>query len=76
MVELLKEKMSLKSERALRKGNLTRTRRRAFVLVDTAGSKRELCSVLKDLDVALQALLEVNEKHGRRHHYGHYGQCP
>ncbi|XP_043233267.1 uncharacterized protein LOC122387268 isoform X1 [Amphibalanus amphitrite] len=56
--------MSLKSERALRKGNLTRTRRRAFVLVDTAGSKRELCSVLKDLDVALQALLEVNEKYG------------
>ena len=57
------EKLSvLKNERALKKGNLTRTRRRAFVLVESVDSKRELRSVLKELDVALQEVLEVNLK--------------
>ena len=53
----------LKNVRALKKGNLTRTRRRAFVLVDTVGSKRELRSILKELDVALQEVLEANLKY-------------
>ncbi|XP_043242111.1 uncharacterized protein LOC122391871 [Amphibalanus amphitrite] len=52
----------LKNERALKKGNLTRTRRRAFVLIDSVGSKRELRSMLKELDTALQDVLEVNLK--------------
>ena len=52
----------LKSERALKKGNLTRTRRRAFVLIDSVGSKRELRSMQKELDIALQDVLELNLK--------------
>ena len=54
---------ALKSLRALKKGNLTRTRRRAFVLVDSVGSKRELRSVLRELDDALQEVLEANLKY-------------
>ena len=50
----------LKKKRALKKGNLTRTRRRAFVLIDSRGSKRELNCILKDLDEALNDVLEVN----------------
>ncbi|XP_043220101.1 uncharacterized protein LOC122380753 [Amphibalanus amphitrite] len=51
---------ALKNERAMKKGALTRTRRRAFVLIDTRGSKRELHAVLKELDNALQDVLEKN----------------
>ena len=54
---------ALKNERALKKGNLTRTRRRACVLVDTVGSKRVLQSMMKELDDALDAVLEVNMKY-------------
>ena len=54
---------ALRNERALKKGNLTRTRRRACVLVDTVGSKRALQSMMKELDDALDAVLEVNMKY-------------
>ena len=57
-----KKLQSLKSERALRKGSLTRTRRRALVLVESRGSKRELRSMLKELDTALEQVLESNLK--------------
>ena len=59
----MEDLQSLKNLRALKKGNLTRTRRRACVLVDTKGSKRELRSILKELDVALEEVLEVNLKY-------------
>ena len=57
----MSEKLRQKRGRLL--GALTRVRRRAFVLVDSIGSRTELGKLLSELDIALQALEEVNEKY-------------
>ncbi|XP_043246401.1 uncharacterized protein LOC122393959 [Amphibalanus amphitrite] len=54
---------SLKGARAKKLGNLTRIRRRAFIIIDAKGSRTQLSELLKDLDQALEAIQEVNEQY-------------
>ncbi|XP_043241191.1 uncharacterized protein LOC122391399 [Amphibalanus amphitrite] len=56
---------SLKGARAKKLGNLTRIRRRAFIIIDAKGSRTQLSELLKDLDQALEAIQEVNEQQVR-----------
>ena len=52
----------LKAKRTKILTKLTRTRRNAFVLIESVGSRTALASYLPDLDKVLEELQEVNEK--------------
>ena len=54
---------ALKNARAKKLGNLTRIRRRAFIIIDAKGSRTQLSELLKDLDQALEAIQELNEEY-------------
>ena len=51
----------LKNVRARKLGTLTRTRRRAFIIIEAKGSRTELTRVLKELDLALEAVQEAHD---------------
>ena len=51
----------LKKARARKLGTLTRTRRRAFIIIESKGSRTELTKVLKELDLALEAVQEAHD---------------
>ena len=54
---------ALKSSRARKLSTLTRTRRRAFITIEGKGSRTQLIGVLKDLDLALDAVQEVHDQY-------------
>ena len=54
---------ALKSSRARKLGTLTRTRRRAFIIIEAKGSRTQLGEILKELDVALDAVQEVHDQY-------------
>ena len=51
----------LKQTRARKLGTLTRTRRRAFILIEAKGSRTELARVLRELDVLFEAVQEAHD---------------
>ena len=54
--------MSLTQKRGRILGSMTRARRRAFVIIDSRGSKRQLTAIIKELDGTLEQLQEVNDE--------------
>ena len=54
---------SLKNSRARKLSTLTRTRRRSFIIIEAKGSRTQLGELLKDLDVALDAVQEVHDQY-------------
>ena len=54
---------ALKSSRARKLSTLTRTRRRAFIIIEAKGSRTQLGEILKELDGALDAIQEVHDQY-------------
>ena len=54
---------TLKNSRARKLSTLTRTRRRAFIIIEAKGSRTQLGEILKELDVALDAVQEVHDEY-------------
>ena len=53
----------LRQKRGRILGTLTRARRRAFVIIDSRGSRRQLTSLIAELDEILAKLHEVNDEY-------------
>ncbi|XP_043225032.1 uncharacterized protein LOC122383037 isoform X1 [Amphibalanus amphitrite] len=56
-----KQLKTLKQTRARKLGTLTRTRRRAFILIEAKGSRTELTKILKELDLTFEAVQEAHD---------------
>ena len=54
---------AFKTSRARKLSTLTRTRRRAFIIIEAKGSRTQLGEILKELDVALDAIQEVHDQY-------------
>ena len=55
--------VQLKQTRGRILGTLTIARRRAFVIIDSTGSRRQLTSLIAELDEILGTLHEVNDEY-------------